>query len=421
MPYLQEGFGNPSNVHWFGQEARKAMERARQQVADLIGAEPKEVVFLSGGTEADNLAIQGVASLGRGRGRHVMTTSIEHPAVLETCKFLEGRGIRITYLPVDEFGLVDPEDVARAIAPETSLITVMLANNDVGTIEPIAEIAKVAREKGIPVHTDAVQAVGKIPVDVRELGVELLSISGHKIYGPKGVGALYVRRRVSSLLSLDGGQQEKGRRPGTQNVPAIVGFGKACEIARQELKQTSARLAYRRNRLEAEILKRIPNVQVNGHPKERLPNTLNVSFSFVDGESLMMALDTKGIAVSTGSACSSGSAEPSHVLTAMGRSPQQALGVYPVFLGERDHHGGCGRNSRCPFRGGEQTEGESSRLRQRTLQNQERLLRSKTLFPGLCDHKPCSLTSPSPSLRGTSTLTLLFYPQSPHLIIPYPR
>lgn len=333
MPYLQGGFGNPSNIHWFGREARKAMDRARQQVADLIGATPEEIVFLSGGTEADNLAIQGVPARSGQGVRHIVTTSIEHPAVLETCKFLEQNGSRVTYLPVDEFGLVAPEDVARVMTPETSLITVMLANNDVGTIEPIAEIAKGAREKGIPVHTDAVQAVGKIPVDIRQLGVDLLSMSGHKIYGPKGIGALYVKKGTKLTPLLHGGHQEKARRPGTQNVPAIVGFGKACEIARQELKETGARLAFRRNRLESEILKRIPHARVNGHPKDRLPNTLNVSFSFVDGESVMIALDTKGIAVSTGSACSTGSTEPSHVLTAMGRSAQQANGSIRFSLG----------------------------------------------------------------------------------------
>ncbi|MCJ7596208.1 MAG: cysteine desulfurase NifS [Desulfobacterales bacterium] len=333
MPYLQDGFGNPSNTHWFGREARKAMDRARQQVADLIGAEPEEIVFVSGGTEADNLAIQGLAARAGEGARQMITTSIEHPAVLETCRFLEQKGFRITYLPVDEFGVVDPEEVAGAVTPETSLITVMLANNDVGTIEPIAEIAKVAREKGIPLHTDAVQAVGKIPVDVRELGVDLLSLSGHKIYGPKGVGALYIRKGGELSPLLHGGHQEKSRRPGTQNVPAIVGLGKACEIARQEPKETNARTAYRRNRLQAEILKRIPNVKVNGHPKDRLPNTLNMSFSFVDGESIMMGLDTKGIAVSTGSACSSGSTEPSHVLTAMGRSARDALGSVRFSLG----------------------------------------------------------------------------------------
>lgn len=333
IPYLQDGFGNPSSCHWFGQESRRAMDRARQQVADLIGSDPSEIVFLSGGTEADNFTIHGAAAQGGDRARHIITTPIEHPAVLETCRFLEGSGHRITYLPVDEFGLVDPEDVARAITPETALITVMLANNDVGTIEPVGEIVRAAREKEIPVHTDAVQALGKIPVDVRELGVDLLSVSGHKIYGPKGIGALYIKDGANLTPLLHGGPQEKSRRAGTQNVPGIVGFGKACEIARQELKKTNAIVAYRRNKLEGEILLRVPNVQVNGHPKMRLPNTLNISFSFVVGDSLMMELDSRGIAVSTGSACSSGSEEPSHVLTAMGRSVQQANGSIRFSLG----------------------------------------------------------------------------------------
>lgn len=333
IPYLQDGFGNPSSCHWFGQESRRAMDRARQQVADLIGSDPSEIVFLSGGTEADNFAIRSAAAQGGDRARHIITTPIEHPAVLETCRFLERSGYRITYLPVDEFGMVDPEDVARAITPETALITVMLANNDVGTIEPIGEIVRAAREKEIPVHIDAVQALGKIPVDVRELGVDLLSVSGHKIYGPKGVGALYVKDGANLAPLLHGGHQEESRRAGTQNVPGIVGFGKACEIAQQELKKTNAIMAYRRNRLEGEILLRIPNVHVNGHLKIRLPNTLNISFSFVDGDTLMMELDSRGIAVSTGSACSSGSEEPSHVLTAMGRSVQQANGSIRFSLG----------------------------------------------------------------------------------------
>jgi len=333
MPYLQDGFGNPSNLHWFGEEAHKAVVRARQQVAELIGAEPGEIVFLSGGTEADNLAIQGVAALAEEGARQLITSSIEHPAVLETCRFLEGKGFRVTYLPVDEFGVVDPGSVARALTQETTLITVMLANNDMGTIQPIADIAKVAREHGVPLHTDAVQGVGKIPVDVRELGVDLLSLSGHKIYGPKGVGALYIRKGVDLSPLLHGGHQEKGRRPGTQNVPAIVGLGKACEMVRLQPKEINARMAFRRNKLQSEILKRIPNVKVNGHPKDRLPNTLNISFSFVHGESIMLGLDNKGVAVSTGSACSSGSREPSHVLTAMGLSAKEALGSVRFSLG----------------------------------------------------------------------------------------
>jgi cysteine desulfurase len=336
VPYFQDVFGNASSPHWFGQEAHRAMDRARQQVADLIGAEPSEIVFGSGGTEADNSAIQGVAAQAAAGAGHIVTTSVEHSAVLETCKCLEERGFRVSYLPVDELGMVDPKVVADSITPDTVLITVMLANNDVGTIQPVREIAKVARQKGILIHTDAVQAVGKIPVDVRELGVDLLSISAHKIYGPKGVGALYINRGKKISPILHGGRHEQGRRAGTQNVSGIVGFGKACEIARQELKETSARLAYRRNRLQSEILKRIANVQINGHLEHRLPNTLNISFAFVEGESLMMNLDLKGVAVSTGSACSSGSGEPSHVLTAMGRSAEQAQGSIRFSLGREN-------------------------------------------------------------------------------------
>ncbi len=333
LPYLRDAFGNPSSIHWFGQEARRAVDRARQQVADLIGADPEEIVFTSGGTEADNHAIRGIAGRCAGSGGHIVTSSVEHHAVLNTCRQLERTGFRVTYLPVDENGLIDPAAVAAAITKDTVLVTVMLANNDVGTIQPVRDIARLAGERGVPVHTDAVQGIGKMPVDVRRLGVDLLSLSSHKIYGPKGIGALYIRRGVSIDPLIFGGHHERRRRAGTENVPAIVGFGKACEIAGEEIESVPPRIAALHDRLQQGIEKRIENVRMNGHPELRLPNTLNVSFSFLDGESLLMNLDLMGVAVSTGSACTSGSVDPSHVLTAMGRSPEQAHGSLRFSLG----------------------------------------------------------------------------------------
>ena len=333
LPYLRDVFGNPSSIHWFGQEARQAVDRARQRVADLIGAEPNEIVFTSGGTEAINYALRGAVDKEEGCSRHIITSQVEHQAVLNTCDYLEGKGFQVTYLPVDECGVVDPESAVAAITDDTVLITVMLANNEVGTIQPLQKITGTAKERGILVHTDAVQAVGKIPVNVQQLGVDLLSISGHKIYGPKGIGALYIRRGVKVTPLIYGGHHERNRRAGTENVPAIVGLGKACEIAGEELEQSAARVAALRDRLEEGILLQIPHVQLNGHPEYRLPNTSNVSFSFIEGESLLMNLDLMDIAVSTGSACASGTSNPSHVLTAMGLGPEQGQGSMRFSLG----------------------------------------------------------------------------------------
>ena len=318
LPYFALTFGNASSIHMFGQEARKALESARETVAHCIGARPEEIYFTGGGTESDNLALQGVARANSRKGKHLITSQIEHHAVLTCCSYLEKEGFEVTYSPVDRLGVVKLEALEAAVRADTILFSVMLANNETGTLEPISEIAAMARGKGIPVHTDAVQAVGKIPVNVDALRVDLLSISAHKMHGPKGVGALYVRRGVRVDPLFYGGHHERTRRPGTENVAGVVGFAKAMELATEELPAASKQLTALRDRLERGIRERIPRVRLNGHPAERLPSILNVSFDFVEGESLLLALDLQGIAVSTGSACTSGSLEPSHVLQAMG-------------------------------------------------------------------------------------------------------
>ncbi|MHC5036613.1 MAG: cysteine desulfurase NifS [Planctomycetota bacterium] len=333
LPYLREVFGNPSSIHRFGQEANRGVERAREQVAALLHAEPREIVFTGGGTEADNHAIRGVLDAKGGEGGHIITSAIEHPAVLHTCKEMERRGVPVTFVPVDETGRVDPESVAEAMTEKTRLVSVMLANNEVGTLEPLKEIVERVRRKGVLIHTDAVQALGKVPVDVGELGVDLLSISGHKIHGPKGIGALYIRRGAKIGSLLFGGHHERRRRAGTENVASIVGFGKACEIALQEIDTMPGRIAALRDRLQERITRDIPHVLLNGNADLRLPNTLNMSFAFIEGEALLMNLDAKGIAASTGSACTSGTLEPSHVLTAMGRRPDLAQGSIRFSLG----------------------------------------------------------------------------------------
>jgi cysteine desulfurase len=341
LPYFSEGFGNASSIHSVGQQARAAVEKARESVATLVGAKPGEIVFTSGGTEADNLGIFGVAAaeagkkgaLEGGRTRHVITTQIEHHAVLNACQALERQGVEVSYLPVDGDGLLDPDDVRHAIRPETILITVMYANNELGSIQAIAEIGRIASEAEVYFHTDAVQSAGKLRLDVNELGVDLLSISGHKIYGPKGAGALYVRAGTPLEPVMHGGHHERDRRPGTENVPGIVGLGKAAELARRNLPSETARVTQLRDRFEEGILSRVPQARVNGSRKNRVANTTNMTFSFADGEALVIALDLKGLACSTGAACSSGAIEPSHVLTAIGLAPEDARASLRFSLG----------------------------------------------------------------------------------------
>jgi len=334
LPYFTEAFGNPSSIYSYGQEAKGAIEEARVKVASLISARGEEIVFTSGGTEADNFAIKGVAFANERKGNHIITSPIEHHAVTETCSFLKRRGFRITYLPVDGYGMVDPDDVRKAITDKTILISVMRANNEMGTIEPIAEIARIAKEAGVYFHTDAVQAVGHIPVDANELGVDLLSMSAHKLYGPKGVGALYIRKGTKLTPFMHGGEQERRRRASTENVPGTVGFGKAAELARQEMSKEAERLTSLRDRLVKGLLERIDHVHLNGHPIIRLPNNVNVSVDFVEGESMLLTLDLEGICASTGSACSSSSLEPSHMLLAIGLSHEQAHGSLRFSLGK---------------------------------------------------------------------------------------
>ena len=333
LPYLSEVFGNPSSIHSFGQEAKAAVEEARDKIAALIGARGEEIVFTGSGTEADNFALQGTAYASEGKGNHIITTTIEHHAVMETCKFLQGLGFEVTCLPVDSYGLVDPQDVRKAITDKTILISVMHANNEVGTIEPIAEIGEIAREAGVYFHTDAVQAVGHIPVKVDELGVDMLAMSAHKFYGPKGVGALYIRKGTKLIPLMHGGEHERRRRAGTENVPAIVGLGKAAEIAQREMDAEAKWLIHLRDKLIKGLMGRSEHIRLNGHPARRLPNNVNVSIEFVEGESMLLNLDLEGIAASTGSACSSGSLEPSYVLLAMGLSHELAHGSLRFSLG----------------------------------------------------------------------------------------
>ena len=323
-PCFTEAFGNPSTIYSYGQEAKGAVEAARAKIARLINAREEEIVFTSGGTEADNFALTGVAYAAEGKKDHIITTLIEHHAILETTKFLETRGFKVTYLPVDKYGLIDPDDVKKALTPRTALISVMHANNEVGTVEPIEDIGRIAGEAGVYFHTDAVQTAGHIGVDVDKLGVNLLSISGHKLYGPKGVGVLYIRKGTRITPLLHGGEQEKRRRAGTENVPGIVGLGVAAEMAQGELDGEMERLRQLRDRLSQGLKEKIEYLHFNGHPVQRLPNNVNICVGFVEGESIILNLDLEGICASTGSACTSASSEPSHVLAALGITSELA-------------------------------------------------------------------------------------------------
>lgn len=332
-PYLVEKYGNPSSLHSSGREARAAVEKARASVASMLNCDPGEVYFTSGGTEADNLAIIGVATYkGRSKG-HIVTTSIEHHAVLEPCEHLRRRGFELTLVPVSRDGLVDPGDIERAIRKDTVLVTVMMANNEIGTIQPYKEIGKIAESHGVPFHTDAVQAIGKLPIDVRADGIDLLSLSSHKFHGPKGVGALYVRKGARIEPMIRGGGQERGLRSSTENVPGIVGLGTAAEIAKRDRERSCEKMRRLRDRMIKEVPELVPRAYLNGHPTKRLVNNAHFRFDYIEGEGLILQLDLKGIAASTGSACSTGSLEPSHVLLALGLSHEQTHGSLRLTLG----------------------------------------------------------------------------------------
>ncbi|HZW49887.1 MAG TPA: cysteine desulfurase NifS [Bacillota bacterium] len=336
LPVFTEVYGNASSMHHVGQAARKLVEEARSKVAAAIGANPGEIYFTSGGTEADNLALIGVAeAMGARKGKHMITTGIEHHAIFNSVAWLKENGFDITELPVDQFGMVNPNDVEKAIRPDTILVSIMHANNEIGTIEPIAEIGQICKKHGVYFHVDAVQTVGHLPIDVNEMHIDLLSMSAHKFYGPKGVGALYLRRGVRIKSHLHGGEQEKGLRPGTENVPGIVGLGKAIEIAVAGMAEENIRETALRDKLIAGLLK-IPDVRLNGHPTQRLTSNVNVSISYIEGESILLSLDLKGICASSGSACASGSLEPSHVLLAIGLDHPTAHGSLRLTLGREN-------------------------------------------------------------------------------------
>jgi cysteine desulfurase len=333
LPFFSEKFGNASSLHSFGLEAKEALEDSREKVAKLLGADPEEIVFTSGGTESDNLALKGIARRNRELGRHIITTQMEHPAILETCRKLEKEGYEVTYLPVTSQGLVEPAALEAATRPDTILISVMHANNEVGTIQPIEEIGRIAAERDIYLHSDAVQSVGKIATDVNALGVDLLSLSAHKLYGPKGVGALYIRRGTKIESIVQGGGHERGLRSGTENIPGIVGLGRAAELCRERMNADGQKLTELSARLAGEVLEKIKDAWVNGSMKRRLPGSLNFGFKYVEGESLLLFLDSKGIAVSTGSACSSHKLEPSHVLLSLGLKPEECHGSLRITMG----------------------------------------------------------------------------------------
>ncbi len=336
LPYFTEHYGNPSSLYEVGRDAKKAVELAREKVARAIGAEPSEIVFTGSGSEADNWAIKGVAQALEKKGRHIVTSAIEHHAVLHSVEALAKRGWEVTYVPVDDQGIVDPADVERAIRPDTVLVTIMMANNEIGTVQPVDEIGRICRAKGVWFHTDAVQAAGALPIDMKMLSVDLCSFSAHKIYGPKGVGALYIRKGVRLPVFIDGGGQERKRRAGTENVPGVVGFGRAFELAASEQPANAARLTEIRDAAIARIMGGIPHVRLNGHPTKRLPGNANFSFQFIEGESLLLLLDMYGFACSSGSACTSGSLDPSHVLLAIGLVHEIAHGSLRVTFGKEN-------------------------------------------------------------------------------------
>ena len=334
IPYFTEHFGNPSSIYGIARDSKKAIEVARVQTAKALGADPDEIYFTSGGSESDNWAIKGVALANRKRGNHIITTQIEHHAVLHTCQFLEKEGFEVTYLPVDQYGLVNPVDLEKAITDKTILISVMYANNEIGTIEPVAELGAIARKHKVYFHTDAVQAIGNIPIDVKSQNIDLLSLSAHKFYGPKGAGALYIRKGVRIENLIHGGGQERKRRAGTENSAGIVGLGKAIELATADIPGHNAKIKAMRDRLIKGVLEKIPNARLNGHPEKRLPGNFNVSFEFIEGESMLLWLDDAGVCASTGSACTSGSLEPSHVLLATGLPVELSHGSLRLTLGD---------------------------------------------------------------------------------------
>ena len=336
IPYFTKNFGNASSIYSLGRESKKAIEDAREKVSKAIHSDPKEIFFTGSGTEADNWAIKGVAYANKQKGNHIITTAIEHHAVLHTCQYLEKEGFDVTYLPVDEYGMISLDKLRNAITDKTILISIMFANNEIGTIQPIQEIGKIAREKGICFHTDAVQAVGNVPIDVKQMNIDLLSLSAHKFYGPKGIGALYIRKGTKIHTFVQGGAQERGKRAGTENIAGIVGLGKAIELAVKDLEVHNAKVSSLRDRLVEGILENVPYCKLNGHPTQRLPGNANFSFEFIEGESLLLMLDMKGVAASSGSACTSGSLDPSHVLLSIGLPHEIAHGSLRLTFGDEN-------------------------------------------------------------------------------------
>ena len=334
VPYLTQEYGNPSSIYNIGRKAKKAIEEAREKVAKLIGADKNDIYFTSCGSESDNTALKGIAYSNKNKGNHIITSKIEHHAILESCKQLETQGFEVTYINVNKDGIIDLEELRNAIKENTILISIMFANNEIGTIQPIEEIAKIAKEKNIIFHTDAVQAVGNVPINVKDMGIDMLSLSGHKIYGPKGIGALYVKKGIEFTKFMNGGHQEKNKRAGTENVASIVGLGKACELSEIGLKQHIKHLEELRNYYNKEIQNRIEDVKINGTMEKRLPGNSNISFKGIDAGGLLLELDKKGICASSGSACTSGDAKPSHVLTAIGLEPEYIQGALRITIGE---------------------------------------------------------------------------------------